>query len=180
VLLVEPLDTGSLSLFRLPLPFRGSGAATAVDVRYPGKAWEPVPQRSGADAAAFTDPGGALAERLRLRIGRMSAEDLAAALKQSARAPAPPAGSSKSAAAPSRGPVYKGRLTISANITGRGIQIVKFLLDGQVRAIDNVLPYEWEWDTRTSPNGEHTIEIQGLDLEGRLINTTTSHVTVAN
>ena len=49
-----------------------------------------------------------------------------------------------------------------------------------IRAIGNVSPFAWEWDTRSSPNGEHTIEIQGFDLQGKLINSTTSKVVVAN
>src|SRR5439155_20115938 len=110
--------------------------------------------------------------RSRRRVGEEEAKELATALRQSARTVSP---------SPHRhGPVYKGRVTIRADVSGRGIQLVKFLLDGHLRAIINVPPYSWEWDTRTSPNGEHVIEIEGLDLTGKLINRTTSHVVVEN
>jgi hypothetical protein len=71
-------------------------------------------------------------------------------------------------------------LTIRANVTGTGIELVRFLIDGEVRALDNNPPYSWDWDTRMVPNGEHKLEIQGLDLQGVVVNSTVAKVIVAN
>src|SRR5262249_48845779 len=117
-------------------------------------------------------PEDALPERFRLRVGGEEPKAMAAALRVSARAAAPKAVRG--------GPVYRGRLTVSASVSGRGIQMVKFFLDGHLRAMDNNPPFSWEWDTRSSTNGEHVLEIQGLDQDGKLINSTKTKVSVAN
>jgi hypothetical protein len=74
----------------------------------------------------------------------------------------------------------KGRLTVRANVTGRGISVVVFRLDGRVAKITNVAPFTWDWDTRGVTNGEHTIEILGKSEEGNLINRRVTRVRVEN
>src|SRR5262249_8161083 len=91
---------------------------------------------------------------------------------------------SPSVAPPSRpsaasGP-HRGKLTITANVTGQGIAYVIFLLDGKVAKITNAPPFTWDWDTRHAPNGEHTLEIRGADEEGNIINQRVSRVRVKN
>jgi hypothetical protein len=81
---------------------------------------------------------------------------------------------------PARALPLKGRLTVRANVTGRGITVVVFRLDGRVAKITNVAPYTWDWDTRDVANGDHTIEILGKDAEGNLINRRVTRVRVEN
>jgi hypothetical protein len=95
--------------------------------------------------------------------------------------PGAPAGGSSKRPVPSElsGP-YRGKLTITANVTGQGIAYVIFLLDGKVAKITNAPPYTWDWDTRHAPNGDHTLEIRGADEEGNIINQRVSRVRVKN
>jgi len=85
-----------------------------------------------------------------------------------------------SAATPSQAPPVRGKVNVKANVTGEGITYVVFVLDGRVAKVTNVPPYSWSWDTRSVPNGVHTVTIQGKDEDGNLINQRTTRVHVRN
>jgi hypothetical protein len=44
----------------------------------------------------------------------------------------------------------------------------------------NTPPFDWLWDTRTTPNGTHSLEIRGADADGRVLTTQTQQVAVFN
>jgi Bacterial Ig domain len=74
----------------------------------------------------------------------------------------------------------KGTLRVVANIQGRGIVYVMFYVDGHIRKLTNTPPFEWMWDTRTTPNGTHSLEIRGADANGRILTSQTQQVVVVN
>ncbi len=77
-------------------------------------------------------------------------------------------------------PPQRGQSRISANIMGEGVVFVRFLLDGRVVSIRNVAPFTWDWDTTRSMNGEHLIEIQGMDGSFNTVTSVTVKVLVDN
>jgi hypothetical protein len=84
------------------------------------------------------------------------------------------------ATTPASDKLQRGRVTISANVMGDGIAFVRFHLDGKQVKLTNLPPFAWEWDTRTAGNGEHLIEIQGLDGRGVVITNVVTKVIVDN
>lgn len=74
----------------------------------------------------------------------------------------------------------RGVTKIKANVMGEGIAFVSFLLNGRQVKLTNLPPYVWEWDTTRVPNGEHLIEIRGLDSKTALITTVVRRVLVDN
>jgi hypothetical protein len=134
-------------------------------------------------------------ERLRLALARCAVDGTARLADAPAGEPVPPASSAASRAAraktspASKAPVSRGgaaphkatkTLRVVANIQGQGIAYVLFYLDGRMRKMTNIPPFEWLWDTRTTPNGTHALEIRGADAQGRIITTQTRKVTVYN
>jgi hypothetical protein len=71
-------------------------------------------------------------------------------------------------------------LRVVATIQGQGIAYVMFYVDGRIRKMTNTPPFIWLWDTRTTPNGVHSLEIRGADTNGRILTTQTQQVTVSN
>src|SRR5688572_217632 len=69
---------------------------------------------------------------------------------------------------PEAGAVRSGIATISA-IVSDDQQIVKVdaLIDGVLRFVDDVPPYEWTWDTTKDLNGERTLELRAIDVADR-------------
>jgi hypothetical protein len=128
----------------------------------------------GGDPAARRT---ALARAVRLARERATAARSTAGSAVTIRERTPAASPAR---APTRALPLQGRLTVRANVTGRGISVVVFRLDGRVAKITNVAPFTWEWDTREVINGDHTIEILGKDEEGNLINRRVTHVRVEN
>ena len=73
---------------------------------------------------------------------------------------------------------------IRANVMGEGVELVAFYLNGKQVKLTNIPSgssmYVWEWDTRSVPNGEHLIEIRGLDANGAAVTTVLTKVIVDN
>ena len=84
------------------------------------------------------------------------------------------------ATTPAAGKPQRGNVTITANVQGEGVSFVQFLLNGRVVQLTNQPPYNWYWDTLSEPNGEHLLEIRGLDLKLNVVSTVTTKVAVDN
>jgi hypothetical protein len=56
----------------------------------------------------------------------------------------------------------------------------RFLVDGTLRAVDTVAPYEWSWDTTRELNGDRRLELRAVDIAGRTTLSDARTVTVAN
>ncbi len=165
--LAAPLTTGD------PL----DEAPTRVDVRIDEGDWEPLPDLRGAineenlNAAMQQALGEGRTVKagithLRFTFGRPREANLRRRLLLA---------TTQAADAPQR-----GRVTISANVMGEGVQFVGFFLNGRQAKLSNIPPYAWDWDTRTVPNGEHLIEIRGLDSRGVIVSSVLTRVLVDN
>ena len=167
--------------FGLPVPLSTGdpldATGTRVEVRLDDGEWEPFPDLRGSlSEAAYmkalqdaAGPGRTLQKgitHMRFRLGT-SAE---AAIQRRA----------KLASLPPAGPPQRGRVTISANVMGEGIKFVAFFLDGEQVQLTNLPPYAWEWNTVDAANGEHLLEIRGMDDNLVLVNTVTTKVIVDN
>jgi hypothetical protein len=185
-LLLEALPEGNArpavsSFFALGAP-PSSGdpfdtAPTRVEIRVDGGKWEPVPDLRGT-----IDPdklNGALESvlgegrtvkqgitHLRLLYGGPVALGLERRILL--------------ATTPAAGKPQRGNVTITANVQGEGVSFVQFLLNGRVVQLTNQPPYNWYWDTRSEPNGEHLLEIRGLDLKLNVVSSVTTKVAVDN
>jgi len=60
------------------------------------------------------------------------------------------------------------------------IAFVTYAIDGQFVATQNVAPFDFELDTRKIADGEHVIEVRGLNRNTRLISLKRSLITVWN
>lgn len=76
--------------------------------------------------------------------------------------------------------VQRGKVKIAVDIQGEGISLVIFRLNGRTVQIANVRPFVWDWDTNQVPNGEHLVEVQGLDQQTRVISNAVRKVLVDN
>jgi hypothetical protein len=195
-LVVEPVP-GAPGPFALPLPL---DSATRVEMRVGDGPWMPLPRVTGAVPDAWAGgltrlgilglpAGGEGVTEFRLLPGgdpNVRRLALAGAAQQARQRSASAVvirerGSATQAPRPAtRALPLKGRLTVRANVTGRGITVVVFRVDGRVAKITNVPPFTWDWDTREVANGDHTIEILGKDDEGNLINRRVTQVRVQN
>lgn len=131
---------------------------TKVEVRIDGGDWEPCPDLRGTlDAddlprAVQTAVGRNIRDgitHLRVVVGGLGGPGLDRRLKL---ATVPPADK-----------VQRGRVNISANVMGDDIVYVQFFLNGALVQLTNRAPYTWNWDTLQAANGEHLIEIRGLN-----------------
>lgn len=62
---------------------------------------------------------------------------------------------------------YSGALTVNASVApGDKVNAVTYLLDGNVLAIQNQPPFTLKVNTKDWSNGEHVLEIRGLDAAG--------------
>jgi hypothetical protein len=157
----DPVDTG----------------ATRVEVKIDEGAWEPVPDLRGAVnadnmAAALKQALGADREvkegitDIRLTFGTLTSTGLKRRILLAVTPAAPD--------------LQRNIAKISADVMGEGISLVVFYLNGRQAKVTNIPPYEWIWDTRNSANGEHLIEIRGLDSNSVTVTTVVTKVIVDN
>jgi hypothetical protein len=61
-------------------------------------------------------------------------------------------------------------------------QIVKvdLLVDGELRLVDTVAPYEFAWDTTRELGGPHTLQLRTIDIAGQVSSSSTRLVQVRN
>jgi hypothetical protein len=150
---------------------------TRVEVRLDEGDWEPFPDLRGAINAenmlaalqAAVGSERPLKEgitHLRLSFGALTADQVRrrVLLATTPLAPAP----------------QRGVARIAADVMGDGVAYVVFLLNGRQAKVSNVPPFEWMWDTRRVPNGEHLIEIRGLDNRNATVTSVVTRVLVDN
>jgi hypothetical protein len=167
-------------------PFFGLGAPlstgdaldprpTKVEVRIDGGDWEPCPDLRGTldtddlPRAVQTAVGRNIRDgitHIRVVIGGLGGPGLARRLKM--------------ATVPLSEKVQRGKVNISANVTGEGIVYVQFFLDGALVQLTNRPPYTWSWDTLKTANGDHLIEIRGLNDKLAPVTTVMMRVLVDN
>jgi hypothetical protein len=58
--------------------------------------------------------------------------------------------------------------------------MVSFFLDGRLTTLTNQPPFRWQWDTTNAKNGEHLIEIRGLNAQNAVVTTVSKRVVVDN
>ena len=74
----------------------------------------------------------------------------------------------------------RGTVNISVSAHDQyGVSKVEFYIDGELVATDNAAPYTWNWNTATSSDGAHTIEIKVYDAFNN-VNSTKIIVNVDN
>lgn len=150
---------------------------THVEVRIDGEDWEPCPDLRG------TIDEGELVEAVQAAVGKertvkegithirfVYGGSVDAALQRRLRL----------AVTPVAGPVQRGKVVISANVMGEGVSFVQFYLNGQLVQLTNQPPFNWSWDTTTVPNGEHILEIRGLDSKLVIVTSVVTKVVVDN
>src|SRR5436309_3106632 len=82
---------------------------------------------------------------------------------------------------PSDGDTVSGTITVKASAADAvGVAAVQFLVDGVVIGDDMATPYEATWDTRTVPDGTHTLTARARDEAGNSAISAPVRVTVAN
>jgi hypothetical protein len=83
---------------------------------------------------------------------------------------------------PSDGAPVSGTITVTASATDAGgVTVVQFLLNRQqLGALDDTVPYEAVWDTRTVADGSHTLQARAQDAAGNIGESAVVTVTVAN
>lgn len=167
--------------FGLPLFLSTSDALelmqTRVEVRIDEGAWEPVPDLRGTILEADFNPtlqkalgAGRTCKTGITHIRLICASMTAASVKRRLLMATTPLEESP----------QRGKVTITANVVGDGIREVDFLLNGQLVRATNIPPYLWEWDTRALANGEHLLEVQGLDERRSVITSARRRVIVDN
>jgi hypothetical protein len=174
----EPAGPG---LFGLSVPLTSGDPLdpnpTRVEVRIDGGGWERFPDLRGAHAedlfnTALRDALGPQREvregitHLRLVFGAAPQQSLDRRLLL--------------ATTPAAEPVQRGTVRIAAQVMGEGVAFVKFFLNGELTLVTNTPPYTWQWNTLTAANGEHLIEIQGLDLRLTPVTSVVTKVIVDN
>jgi sulfur relay (sulfurtransferase) DsrF/TusC family protein len=85
---------------------------------------------------------------------------------------------------PSVGSVVSGTVRVSAAASGKTkVGKVMFYLDGSLKASDTKAPFSYSWNTKTSPNGSHTLMARAYDTAGNValssIPVTVSNDTIA-
>lgn len=185
-ILIEALGEGNAKppvspFFAQPAPLSSGdpydATPTRVEVRIDGGAWEPMPDLRGVVdedqlIRALVEATGRKRTihtgitHLRILFGTPAEDVLARRIRL--------------AATPLAGDPQRGTVTITANVMGAGVEFVKFFLNGKLMQITNRAPFAWKWDTTTVPNGEHLIEIQGLDGKLVVISTNMARVRVDN
>ena len=81
-----------------------------------------------------------------------------------------------SIAAPAAGATVSGTAAVSATATDNGgVAKVELYIDGALYATDAAAPYAFSWNTTTSGNGSHTLQVAATDAAG---NVATSAVAV--
>jgi hypothetical protein len=78
------------------------------------------------------------------------------------------------------GATVSGTVSIKTNVSASLVlSRVLFYVDGALRASDTKAPFSYNWNTKTSPNGSHTVMIKGYDSSGNVQQQSVS-VTVQN
>ena len=168
-LLIEAVAEGEAKpvvspFFAIPAPLTTADPLdtkpTRVEVRIDGQEWEPCPDLRGtideedlvkAVQAAVGDKRTVKEgiTHLRFVYVPMGGGDLQRRLRL--------------AVTPAAEAVQRGKVVISANVMGEGIKFVQFFLNGRLVQLTNQPPFNWHWDTTQISNGEHLLEIRGLD-----------------
>jgi hypothetical protein len=167
--------------FGLPVPLSSGDpldpVATRIEIRVDDGEWEPMPDLRGPV------PPEKLATTLQEALGpnRMVKSGITH-LRILFDNPTPPSLSRriKLATASGADQPQRGAVKITANVMGDGISIVSFFLDGNLAMATNRMPYTWEWNTLTTANGPHLIEIRGTDLKGAIVTSVVRRVYVDN
>ncbi len=79
---------------------------------------------------------------------------------------------------PQNGATVKGKVLITTD-TSPDIDTVEFYIDGVLEKTDTAAPFEWNWNTRPSGDGTHTITVKGY-ASGQFKDDDTITVTVKN
>jgi len=78
-------------------------------------------------------------------------------------------------------PVVSGNVSLKADLSrARDVHIVSFFVDGKFVAMTNTMPFNYVWDTTKTPNGAHTIKIEGSDASGAAVSEKSTNVVVGN
>ncbi len=150
---------------------------TRVEISIDGGDWEPVPDLRGTinEEAMLKALSEAYGGKRKIEKGITSIRILFGTVQE-----ANFRRRLQLAATPLAEQVQRGKVTISANVMGEGVAYVSFRLNGIQQKITNQKPFSWEWDTRKWSNGEHLLEIRGLDEALSPLTTVTTKVLVDN
>jgi hypothetical protein len=186
-LLIEAVPDGETKpsvspFFALPTPLSNGDPMdpqpTRVEVRIDGQPWESCPDLRGtvdaealpaAVQAALGKERPAVREgitHIRFVYGQVTDAGLQRRLRL--------------ALTPAAEQIQRGSVSISANVMGAGIAFVQFFLNGNLVQLTNRPPYTWQWDTTAVPNGEHLVEIRGLDDKLARVTSVVTKVIVDN
>lgn len=150
---------------------------TRVEVRIDGEDWEPCPDLRGTigEEDLVKAVQAALGKERTVKEGITHLRfvyggPVESALQRRLRL----------AVLPTAGPVQRGKVVISANVMGTGVAYVQFYLNGQLVQLTNQPPFNWNWDTTQVPNGEHILEIRGLDSKLLVVTSVLTKVVVDN
>ena len=78
-------------------------------------------------------------------------------------------------------PMVSGNVSLKADLTrAREVRMVSFFVDGKFVAMTNTMPFNYVWDTTKTPNGAHSIKIEGSDAAGDAISEKSTNVVVGN
>jgi hypothetical protein len=149
---------------------------TRIEVRIDGGNWEPFPDLRG------TIDGEALTKAMQDALGGRNIKEGITHLRI-VFGTATDAGFRrrfKLATTAASEKVQRGEVTISANVMGEGVSFVQFFLDGVLVQVTNQPPFNWKWNTLRAANGEHLLEIRGLDANLSAVTTVTTKVMVDN
>jgi hypothetical protein len=80
------------------------------------------------------------------------------------------------ALAPGNGSVVKGKVRLSAGVTGGLADHVEFVVDGKVVQTERSAPFELDWDSTKATNGAHTVTLRGTAQDGRVATTSVTVV----
>lgn len=88
---------------------------------------------------------------------------------------------STSITAPANGATVSNTIMVTASATDNvAVSRVEFYLDGALKSTDTTTPYEWSWDTTTTPNGSHDLQSKAYDSANNVGSSAINTVTVNN
>ena len=77
-------------------------------------------------------------------------------------------------------PLVHGTITIKASDKNPKTYVVAFYVDGNLMGLTNQPPFQFHWNTSTSPDGEYTIEARSEDSNGDSLSWNSTMVWVNN
>jgi len=78
-------------------------------------------------------------------------------------------------------PTVSGNVNLKADLSrAREVRMVSFFVDGAFVGMSNTPPFSYVWNTRKTPNGVHTVRIEGSDAAGTVVSSKSMKVVVAN